>query len=408
MDASLENEVPYVARKVHATDKPIEPGTPLKREAEYEAKSREQWEKIEAAIGASREINKRIENTFSNTNGLVSPWVATLSDGTLAISVEYTVQERPKPRRDHQERSRDHQRSENGSRASGASERETIIKRPGPSFKKVEQALPGKAQGRVPHRLRGADKVSASAFEDKKFPVVFKKRKNVKTMGSCKEFYYNDEYQDGVPGGCKIGGPAPGTACTPALDRETWEEKLVSAGHVYVDESSVVEQPGGHWTNPNNIGVVETVVNEDHWEDYGLAKIPEDRDSGLYKWKLADDSGGYKDTDIEGTIAWEQIKNNVDNVDYEVNKQGAKTGVTSGHIHRIKDLDVHDTRAFKTRAEAHGGDSGGPMFRKVNGDVYIAGVLTAGDNVMVEDGCPFDNSVAMDIEYVEDQLGIVV
>lgn len=170
MDASLENEVPYVARKVHATDKPIEPGTPLKREAEYEAKSREQWEKIEAAIGASREINKRIENTFSNTNGLVSPWVATLSDGTLAISVEYTVQERPKPRRDHQERSRDHQRSENGSRASGASERETIIKRPGPSFKKVEQALPGKAQGRVPHRLRGADKVSASAFEDKKIP----------------------------------------------------------------------------------------------------------------------------------------------------------------------------------------------------------------------------------------------
>ena len=389
MDISLQKEIPYVARKVHKNEHPIEPGEKIEYEKEYETVPRTRWEKIESALAATRKLNNQINNKFSNTKGQITPKVTAVSEGEIALVVDYE---------------KHHQPEETNKKHQGAGEGQNIEYKwetPGPSFQRVQRELPGRIEANVPPERVDAFELDGTTKKTYSFPISFEISKKSKLSNICQKYWYNDVYSNEVPAGCKI---EQGTAGPPAVDSNTYEQKLLSAGHTYANnDNGVVRQPGGNLfpIDPNKIAKVEKVVNEGK-RDYGKAGRHDISNPPTYKWNLADNSGGFKDKPIRGIISWQTIKNNIGNNDFDLKKQGARTGTTDGHLEKIVDNSISDV--FDMSMWAGKGDSGGPIFEEREYGIYVAGIVIGAEGI----SCPYDTTTGISIEYVQNKLEVHV
>jgi hypothetical protein len=201
---------------------------------------------------------------------------------------------------------------------------------------------------------------------------------------------FNNKYRP-VPGGCQLwdqegwfgGGSDDGTTATPIYSSELGKHVMLTAAHIYDSEGDAVQQPKyNSFIENNRIGEIN---QRKKYGNFDVATIDVDlnQDSNVI-YRLACDY--YNDcwgAPIRGYIGKDELKDNVNNSDYIIRKQGRTTGMTKGEIAYIEETNYgnnpdHPVTRLWINANAEAGDSGGPHYRLIdeaNGTgAYIAGV----------------------------------
>lgn len=189
------------------------------------------------------------------------------------------------------------------------------------------------------------------------------------------------------------------TLATPAYDYVSDELSMLGSGHAY-ESSSYSYQPD---TGSDTDGTVDEAYNDDGNKDYAeLSPYTE-----TYLYELADDNGGTFGS-IKGILSWTTIQSMESNRTI-MEKQGRSTGFSDGEVYETE-TDSNGIRAFWTRADALGGDSGGPHYTSdYNPDtgeteISIAGIhsWSWGSN------CPRTHAGAPYIGEAENDLNVEV
>lgn len=358
-------EVPYIRRWVHSNHEEVTNGQKPDREPIYDTISRDKWVKVESAFDGARQLNTLLKKNFGQ-NTLVDAGVTKIgrnSEHAVVVNYSTLVEDTPM----------------------GTSVRET----PTPSVEMVEDLAPSKING-----VAGRDGEKSWTVQD--IPVIVEQKERF-DGGSCGD-WYNTEYGDTIPAGTQIamGNGSGGTTGSPAYAGGSLGNTMVSCAHV-LNETNRVYQPDANVSNRDGT-VVETTKN--YYDDHGYF---DDNNGEHFQHKLAHNNGGTKNLQIQGTVSWQTIKNNTGNENYTVKKQGGRTGVTQGHI---KDSYNRGKRLFIT-AGSDRGDSGGPMYRTQNGNVYMVGVYAWSHNGKCGSGSNSDAG-GNSMDYVEDYYGIAV
>lgn len=231
---------------------------------------------------------------------------------------------------------------------------------------------------------------------------------NVVTRSSTKRSnYYSSEYRP-IPGGVKIGLKGNGneysaTACVPAYDNSSGDTVILTAGHNLDAADSYIFQPGPVLYDggaSNKVGPVGDFVNRSYL-DAGFFKRSNSGGDDPVVDKLAGKNDDETKEPVDGIVDEGTLMYHVDNnLEYSLNRQGIKTGRTSG---QLKDYDTYDptdrTRFHVDDGGSYDGDSGGPVWEELDGSAYIAGVFFAEE---LDTGYS-RSSTATD---VEDDLGV--
>ncbi|MCO8266405.1 S1 family peptidase [Haloferax sp. AB510] len=335
LDVNLDDEVLRLGRLVHTNhDAVVNQAVKPNREPKYYKISREKWAIVESA----HDVRKQVEEQLSSLPVPVRVGVTTDTSGhrrRKVVSVQYLIQE--------------------------TSSGDEI--RPDMAFTQFEDHLPASATG-----VAGRGTEEERAVED--IPVKAEKV-TVKPDFPCDTDpdtqYYDTEYFPDIPGGCYY-IPESGycTTGTPAHDDLNDELVIVGAGHCLdegVDkcyQNDEVEEdrfgtPDDTRVDPGlpvDAGVIQ--MRNGANVDYSLA---ENTDSAPYGPNVFGIISGTKIKDREGDTSW------------EVKKQGANTGICSGHVTYAYGS------TFDTDAISRGGDSGGPHYREDDyGRPLIAGI----------------------------------
>lgn len=135
------------------------------------------------------------------------------------------------------------------------------------------------------------------------------------------------------------------------------------------------------------------------------------RDSGIdYKYDLALDykDDTYRDWIIIGQLSWSTILDHEGDTSYDLELQGAASGLNSGYIKGTTEFPDGD-KTFRIDVDSEKGDSGGPHFYREPYDygteydyqVYIAGIHGWGNDDPV-----YAKATAMD--RVEERFNVRV
>jgi len=117
----------------------------------------------------------------------------------------------------------------------------------------LERELPSTVTGEIrPKENTAPVDVQKDMSYTKDIPVVFETEEV--TLGTCKEYLFDDDWSDEVPGACKFNvgsgiSSGAGTPCTPAWDPQAEERVMITAGHVLDNYGSKVFQPGGGYNS---------------------------------------------------------------------------------------------------------------------------------------------------------------
>ncbi len=239
-----------------------------------------------------------------------------------------------------------------------------LVKSPNISYEDLQDHIPASISGS--HGMNGYE------TEIEAIPIKLEKVSRKENS----QHYYTDKYRP-VPAGCAIGGPSTtgGTLGTPATrgNDDVW----VTAAHLFEDNrggpysSHEVHQPD----ETNKIGGISST---DIWYPgtgggHADAAVIEGDGTGTdAEYDMASDSyfSDYEGWNIKGISTIDRLKLNEGNTDFQINKQGRATGRNSGYL-----IGVYETTDRMTiNAASSDGDSGGPYFEYIDGDVYIAGI----------------------------------
>lgn len=363
---SSKDEIPYVKALRHGR---LESGEEPTREPVYDTISADEWGRRRAAENATERVRRRVADEFDATENVT---VLTKYDSDAPRGVEVVVE-----------------------LTEWTNESETVGPKAAtaiPDADRVRAAVPTEITGSVdapdanPRAGRTLDNLPVTVRQSKRSYAV-----------SCGD-YYDDDYGTDIPGGCNIG---QGTVASPAYSYDLNETVMVSAGHV-VDATGDTTQ-GPDSDKDLDAWVYETYKGDDH----GFYRT---YDNESFVRTLADKS----DTYITGIITWDSIKNNAGDTSFDVEKQGGRTGTTSGYVAEIANTDVP---IYKTSATCGFGDSGGAIYHRVEwydraDDIYMLGPLGYGwstDGDSDNQDCPsLEQSGGNPMEYVEDQWNLSV
>lgn len=220
---------------------------------------------------------------------------------------------------------------------------------------------------------------------------------------SCHGDHFDHDYENQIPGGCKAtdGSYSIGTLATACYDYDNDRKSMLGSGHQY-EGNLYAYQPNGSSAKD---GLVEGQHSGTGNRDYAeLAP----KNNVSYKYKVANDSDGYFGS-VVGTLSWTEIKNMESNSEI-MEKQGRSTGYSEGEVYDTE-TDSNGYRAFWTRGDSLGGDSGGPHYTSnVNlhtgeTEIYIAGIHEWGP---INDNCPKTHAGAAYIGDAESDLHVTV
>lgn len=362
--SDVTEEVPYVKLLRHTNHEEVKRGAVPQREPVWDTIPRSKWVRVESAHDGARKIDEMLDRRFSS--GRIAVGVTSRNGDTYQkeISVKYTTVEH----------------------ADGTTSSPPV------SFSEVENVLPDTVSGQAGEG-QNAETVQG-------IPVTISRQRKVEQ--SCTGNVYNEDQGSEIPGGTRIGDSGSnGTAGVAATRDQDGVNVMVSCGHV-LDNSSHFHQPGDQKSD-EDLDVV-TYDNSDS-NDNGYAQA---YDSETFIRELASDSGGTKDATVKGVISWETIKYNEGDSTYEVKKQGNRTGTTSGHIVETVEK-ASGERNLWTSADCGKGDSGGPIFRRVQqsgtDEIYMVAIQAWGRG---SDSCPLPESGGNSMEYIEDHLALTV
>ena len=371
------DEVPILTYKRHknhdefveslGTDSSVE----LKREPVYKTVHRDRWLKVQSAFDAASRIRDQFSSTPLVNVGVTEETIGQKS--RLVVEVDYITLE------------------------SYSDEKLS----PNMSYNEIAESLPSEVQGSI------GEGEHRSVVED--IPVRLKRT----TMRD--ETEYDKEYRP-VPAGPRVESPYPDTdgyqgytLGTPAYDPNASDYAVwVTVAHAFYkkndDRNDVLvyqnnvegsdyigtmseEDAIYGFNNPNQVNIDAAVVRRnsaDKNRKYDIAS------NGLFE--------DYEGWFIKGTVGWDRLKNNVDNPDFTLYKQGSTTGRVNGGLDKVGD------EYFFTSFQSKDGDSGGPYFEVSGGDSYIAGVHKG----FWEDEENDSGTTASGMVHIEDHFDIIV
>jgi hypothetical protein len=192
------------------------------------------------------------------------------------------------------------------------------------------------------------------------------------------------------------------TLGTPAVKDFDSSNVMVTAGH-FLDGSDTVHQPGAK--SSTDFDGVSYSMNGDN--DNGYA---EPADGNSVQWDLAGSGTSPKSGRIAGITTWDAIKNHEGDESFIVQKQGDRTGDTSGHIHNVFNNSDDGVREVSITADGGNGDSGGPHYREVEVSGQTQYYITAihAWSVGSESECPRNPSGGNTMEYIEEYWNLTV
>lgn len=197
-------------------------------------------------------------------------------------------------------------------------------------------------------------------------PIVFEDQNRTEIS------YYDEEFRPLV-GGCQMrqnrwtGGDA--TLATPAYYSEGIHGVLITSGHNVEGElGDSIYQPGG-WGTSFGTAMEENYIYEQGEND--AATIAVEDDSGA-AYRLADEDGERYGT-VEGVIGYDELEDELGE-SYELHYQGRTTGRDSGVLEDVSD--EQDLGYVEVDGiSPSGGDSGGPIYKDIYGNIYMVGHL---------------------------------
>jgi hypothetical protein len=343
----------------------VEPGAEPERQPVYDTIQVDEWGKRRAAENAAERLRTLLNHRLSTTENIS---VLLSHDADNGMEMKLVVESSTW--------------KERGELLSTADASPSVLER------KVPKAVSGEVS--APQNNPGAGR------QVKNIPVEIEESTR-HYAASCGD-YYNKDYGTDIPGGCNVG---QGTVATPAYSYDLNETVMVSAGHV-VDATGDTTQ-GPDSDKDLDAWAYQTYKGDDH----GYYRAYDNED---FIYQLA----SKPDTYIAGIVSWDSIKNNAGRTDYDVAKQGGKTGTTTGYVNKIADTDVP---IYKTTCTGHYGDSGGAIYQRAEfpdraDEVYMLGPLGYGwdtDGLDKDDECPcLENTGGNPIGYVEDELNLSV
>lgn len=346
-DVDLGNEVPMVRVWKHTNhEEVVENGAKPEREPEYFGVPRDQWVKVQSA----RDAAERLRNQLDVPG--VQVGVTTVTRGQ-------------KPRKavvvKHQTEEYDWQDDFS----------------PGVSVEDLRDELPATMTGVAG---RGTEKARAV----KGIPVVTKQQQVDFTddaVSTAASYDYDCNYRP-VPAGCAW-RTEKGNVCTtgtPVHDDDHNENRLVTASHCFLSyDATDCRQNYG---SGDEIGTRDKdKINFDHPPNLFDAAVVDLNSGTDVRRDLADEQcDTYRDPGIAGTMDDDWLHQLEDN-GYNVTKQGARTGISSGTV-----KEVYDTY-FEVDTTINGGDSGCPFYKNRTDSfatyTYIGGILRGGDPAQV-------------------------
>lgn len=363
--SDVTEEVPYVKLLRHTNPEEVREGAVPEREPVWDTIPREKWVRVEAAHDAARQLNDRLDRKFSTSKIAAAVTSRNGDPYQKELSVKYTTVEH----------------------ADGT------VSSPSVSFTEVERVLPSTVSGQA-----GGGR-NAETIEN--IPVTITRQRKIEE--SCPGDVYNEDQEDMIPGGTRVGDSgSAGTTGTAATRDSDGLNVMVSCGHLLNNDSGHLHQPGD-LKSDEDLDVVNYDLSDSN--DHGYAKA---YDSETFYRELASDAGGWKATDIKGIVTWDTIKSHEGDSSYEVRKQGNRTGTTKGYIVDTVEKSTGE-KNFWTNSDSGSGDSGGPHYRRIQfndtDETYIVGIHAWGRG---SDSCPTPESGGNAMEYIENQWGLTV
>lgn len=366
--SELGDSVPYIKYLRHPqldipNNEPLESRTPV-----YDTVQRDKWVRYKAADNAAARVRERLESKIDTTQVEV-----TVSHDDSHGPEGRAVTVRSIKTRDDPP-------------ASGP---------PTVDIHKLEQLVPSEVTGTVTF--------NGNTVRISEIPVRLEEVTQTQ-LGPCKKYYFNNAYSP-IRSGCKghlhdawedVHGA--GTIATPAYDDVENRWVMLSAGHI-INDPKWIQQPnegtgfdlacdwsaGARWKNTAT-------------RDFGYA-IP---NKVNLTSNLASDSGGSReDYFIAGIMTFEHATYGTD-----VEKQGARTGITSGYI--TEHNSNHQT--LYSSCNAYHNDSGSPVYaveeENYATECYLSYIAAWGQ--VGGPDCPYYEVYGNSAELIESTLGIDV
>lgn len=322
-----EHEVLRTSRFVHTNHEEVTQNSafPERKPVHYTI-SREKWAKVEAANDAASQVREKIGEKFPNRS--------------ISVGVRMTTKD-------------GHRKRE------VAVHPVEVIKANGVS--ETNAPTEGTLKSNLPSRVDGvAGRGTKYETEVSRIPVSFQES----TMElEARGEYYNTKYPQ-IPGGayCQTERESTragfGTIGTPCMQVGGYPA-VITAGHVLYDRGGSTQnynelhQPEQNRDN-NLVGFLDEARIDSGWS-FDAAVVSVSANRGV-RYDLAEDNGGFKGRDINGTVTKQSLNDEIGSG--SLTKQGSSTGMGVGTIREVTDHLV-----YVSGMDTEHGDSGGPYFK---------------------------------------------
>lgn len=349
---NLNNEIPYIMawKKIGNGDR-----KPL-----YGTIDRERWAKIKAVQNASKKLHHQLTTVLDT---------AYITVGCRFGSEPMLVVKRVTKKK--------------------STKKGRVTNSPPFKRKQLDQTLPGTVSGEF--------KTGQNRYVIENIPVVVRDI----TREDHYDAYYDYDY-DPVPGGAQFDH---GTLMCRAQLNGSGQMVLLASGHGLkgaYQNTDDLQQP----LTGDVIGDWDTI---EYWRQDDATDITdfgyfETRSTVDISDRLAMDQNNSYKSSVWGAVSWDWITTHTNSA--TVHKQGEHTGVTSGEIVEVEN--DRGQKAFWNQANTKSGDSGGPHYTYINGDLYIVGVNSWGVDVgstPEDDGLRSGGNSA---EKIEDTANLII
>lgn len=283
----------------------------VSREPIFDTIDRNKWERIQTALNARDEVSKRV-----GEKAVVSSRYDDQSPTDFGIYVDVPVESEVKP-------------------------------------EEIEAMLPSTLRGSVPGQEVAHENI----------PVVVGESEH--NLTGC---YDSSPSYDEIPAGTAISTNIEGGTLNGPFHSYDHGDGWVTAGHVVEDDSGTYDV-----FIDTSDGFIEFGTPHDtHYDkidlDYTFIE-PTNSSRSPSAW-ITNSNSQNKDLEIGGILSDEALENHIGDESYNLQTQGRASCRSDGYI---TDVNGFGTSSVTTTHPVGPGDSGGPLFRELDGVAFIAG-----------------------------------